>query len=575
MLSNTAVPKEYGRFREQVLNGEIPVNRYVAMQMNRIDYLIESPDFYYDDKAIDGFVDFCENEMTLTNGDPVVLLPSFKLWAEDLLAWFYYEEERYWDYKKNKYAIRRVKRRLRTKQYLIVARGAAKSMYASFIHAYFLFVYPKTTKQVATAPTMRQAGETLSPIQTALTVKRGPMFRFYTQGNKFANSVTDKRIFDSTKAGIVNRATDSLLEIQPMRIDKLQGSRAIIATVDEWLSGDTKEDPFGALEQSAGKDFSEYVIVGISSEGTVRDGIGDTIKMELMKILTGEYDDIHTSVWYYRLDSLEEVGMPEMWLKANPNLGATVSYEAYERDVKRAEANPSQRSDILAKRFGIPVEGYTYFFTYEETLPHNRSSFNGMECSMGADLSQGDDFCAFTFLFPLGGERYGIKSRAYVSENKVKKLPSAMQNRYNDFIREGSLVVMEGGTLRMSDVYDDLNDYIISHDYSVNTLGYDPYNAEFFIERWGQENGSYGVEKVIQGVKTESVPLGELKNLAEDRNLIFDQEIMKFAMGNSIAIEDNNGNRKLSKRRAAEKIDCVAAMMDAWVAYKRHQDSFG
>lgn len=576
MLSNKAVPREYAKFRNQVLRGETPVNKEISMQMNRIDYLIESPDYYYDDEAIDGFINFCEQELCLTDGGPVFLLPSFKLWAEDLLAWFYYANEKYFDQRSKKFKYRKVLRRLHKRQFLIVARGAAKSMYAAFIHAYFLFVDKSTTKQVATAPTMDQADETLSPIRTALILNRGPMFKFFTKGNKYANNVLDKKIAESTKAGIVCRSSDSILMVRPMRKGPLQGSRAKIASVDEWLSCDIKDDVFGTLEQSAakGENVKDYVILGISSEGTVRDGIGDSIKMELLDILRGEYDDPFTSIWYYRLDSLQEVGMPEMWLKANPNLGATVTYESYEKDVRRAESQPSQRSDILAKRFGIPVEGYTYFFTYEETIPHRPKSFKGMICSMGADLSQGDDFCAFTLIFPLGGGRFGIKSRAYVAENKIRKLPPAMQNRYDDFLREDSLVVMEGGILNMMDVYDELDRWLIENDYVVESFGYDPYNAEKFVDKWCVENGSYGVTKVIQGVKTESVPLGELKNLAEDRVLIFDQEIMKFAMGNSIVIEDNNGNRKLSKKRAPEKIDCVAAMMDAWVAYKRYQDVF-
>lgn len=576
MLSNKAVPREYAKFRNQVLRGEIPVNKEISMQMNRIDYLIESPDYYYDDEAIDGFINFCEEELCLTDGGPVILLPSFKLWAEDLLAWFYYAQEKYFDQRAKKFKYRKVLRRLHKRQFLIVARGAAKSMYAAFIHAYFLFIDKSTTKQVATAPTMDQADETLSPIRTALILSRGPMFKFFTKGNKYANNALDKKIAESTKAGIVCRSSDSILMVRPMRKGPLQGSRAKIASVDEWLSCDIKDDVFGTLEQSAakGENVKDYVILGISSEGTVRDGIGDSIKMELLDILRGEYEDPFTSIWYYRLDNLQEVGMPEMWLKANPNLGATVTYESYEKDVRRAESQPAQRSDILAKRFGIPVEGYTYFFTYEETIPHSKKSFRGMICSMGADLSQGDDFCAFTFVFPLGGERFGVKSRAYVAENKIRKLPPAMQNRYDDFLREDSLVVMEGGILNMMDVYDELDKWIVYNDYVVESFGFDPYNAEKFVDKWCTDNGSYGVTKVIQGVKTESVPLGELKNLAEDRSLIFDQEIMKFAMGNSIVIEDNNGNRKLSKKRATEKIDCVAAMMDAWVAYKRHQDAF-
>lgn len=575
MLSNTAVPIEYGRFRNKVLRGETPVNEFVSLQMNRIDELIESPEYYYSDQAINGFVNFCESEMTLTDGDIVKLLPSFKLWAEDLLAWFYYAEEKFYNVNTQRFEYRRVLRRLRHRQFLIVARGAAKSMYAAFIHAYFLYVDKSTTKQVATAPTVEQAMETLSPIQTALTMKVGPVFKFMTRGNKYANRFTDKKLAESTKAGIINRATDSILKVRPMRKDKLQGSRAKIATVDEWLSGDTKDDVFGALQQSAAKgNITDYVILGISSEGTVRDGIGDTIKMELVDILRGDYDDPHTSIWYYRLDSLEEVGMPEMWLKANPNLGATVSYETYEQDVRRAQTQPAQRNDILAKRFGIPVEGYTYFFRHEETLVHRRQSFRGMAGSLGGDLSQGDDFCAFTIVFPLGGGKYGVKTRAYVCEDRVKKLPEAMQIRYNDFIQEGSLVVMTDAYLDMKKVYDDFDEWILDNDYVIEAFGYDPYNSEYFVDRFISENGKHNVRPVKQGVRTESVPLGELKNLAEQRCLIFDQEIMKFSMGNSIAIEDNNGNRKLSKKRAADKIDCVAAMLDAWVAYKTYPEDF-
>ena len=575
MLSNRAVPIYYGRFREQVLRGEIPVCNTISMQMNRIDELIESPEFYYDDSAIDGFISFCENEMTLTTGDPVILLPAFKLWAEDLLAWFYYAEEKYFNQHKQRFETRRVLKRLVNKQYLIVARGAAKTMYVSFIHAYFLYVDTRATFQIATAPTIKQADETLAAIRTAIVRHPGPLLNFMTMGNKLSNQEHLKVKTASTKIGIQNYMTNSILTTLPMKVDRLQTYRCQVVTVDEWLSGATREDVFGAVEQTAAKGGDDdYIVIGISSEGTVRDGVGDTIKMELLDILRGEYDDPHTSIWYYRLDDIKEVGMPEMWMKANPNIGATVSYEIYERDVQRAEMQPAQRSDILAKRFGIPVEGYTYFFTYEETETHSRKSFDGMTCSMGADLSQGDDFCAFTFIFPLGKERFGIKTRAYVAENKVRKLPLAMQNRYNDFIRENSLVIMEGGILNMMDVYDELDEYILSHNYSVDAFGFDPYNAQAFVERWERENGSFGVTKVIQGVKTESVPLGELKHLAEDRSLIFDQELMKFAMGNAIAIEDNNGNYKLSKRRAEEKIDCVAAMMDGWVAYKRNQEGF-
>lgn len=564
MLSNKAVPIEYGRFRQQVLRGEVPVNEYISLQMNRIDHLIESPEYYYYDQAIRGFVRFCEHELTLTDGEAVTLLPSFKLWAEDLLAWYYYANEKYFNVRTQRFEYRKVIRRLRHRQFLIVARGAAKSMYASFIHAYFLYMDKSTKKQVATAPTIEQALETLSPIQTALVMQRGPLFKFLTKGNKYANNSFDKKLAESTKEGIVNRVSDSILKVRPMRKDKLQGSRAKIATVDEWLSGDTKDDVFGALQQSAAKGgITDYVILGISSEGTVRDGIGDTIKMELIDILKGNYYDPHTSIWYYRLDSLQEVGMPEMWLKANPNLGATVSYETYEQDVRRAETQPAQRSDILAKRFGIPVEGYTYFFTYEETIPHRKKSYKGMQCSLGADLSQGDDFCAFTCIFPLGGDTFGIKTRAYVCDNRVKKLPMAMQNKYDNFVKEDSLVIMQGPYLDIQQVYEDLDEWLLSNDYIVEAFGYDPYFADDFINAWVKDNGGHNLKKVKQGVRTESVPLGELKNLASARMLIFDQEIMKFAMGNSIVIEDNNGNRKLSKKRAQDKIDCVAAMMDA------------
>lgn len=575
MLSNTAIPIEYGRFREKVLRGEIPVCREVSLEMNRIDYLIDSPEYYYDDSAIYGFIEFCEREMTLTTGDPVILLPSFKLWAECLLAWFEYIDENYFNQETQQFEVRRTLRRLVNKQFLIVARGAAKSMYAAFIHAYFLYVDTTTTFQIATAPTMSQADETLSPIRTAITVHPGPLLNFMTKGSKLSTNEATKVKTASTKKGIENFMTNSIITTLPMRIDKLQGWRSKVNTVDEWLSGATKENVISALEQSAAKgNITDYVVLAISSEGTVRDGVGDTIKMELLDILNGDYDDPHTSIWYYRLDDIKEVGKPEMWMKANPNIGATVSYETYERDVRRAEAQPAARSDILAKRFGIPVEGFTYFFTYEETLPHQNQNFDGQTCALGADLSQGDDFCAFTFLFPLGQGRFGIKTRAYVAENKVIKLPQAMQQRYQDFVNENSLVIMEGGILNMMDVYDELDEYIIEHNFIVDSFGYDPYNAAAFVERWERENGSYGVTKVIQGVKTESVPLGELKKLAEDRCLIFDQEVMKFAMGNSVAIQDNNGNYKLSKKRSEEKIDCVAAMMDAWIAYKRNQEAY-
>lgn len=575
MLSNTAVPKEYGRFRHQVMNGNIRVCHEVSMQMNRIDHLIASPKYYYDSEAIDGFIDFCENELTLTNGDPVVLLDSFKLWAEDLLAWFYYKKEKVYDYKSHRFVKRKVLKRLVNKQYLIVARGNAKSMYASFLHAFFLYIDTSTTEQVATAPTAKQADETLAPIRTALAKHPGPFLSWMTLGNKMSRNEATKAKTASTKKGIENFLTNSLLQVIPMSIDKLQSFRFKMVSVDEWLSGHTREDVVGAAEQSAAKGgVDDYVILAISSEGTVRDGVGDTMKMELSKILRGEYEDPHTSIWWYKLDSIEEIKDPDMWIKAAPNIGVTVSYETYERDVTRAEHNPSVRNDILAKRFGIPVEGYTYFFTYEETLRHKLQNYDHMECSMGADMSQGDDFCAFTFLFPLGRNRYGVKTRAYVSEKKVNKLPLAMRNKYQEFIDEGSLIVMDGGILNMMDVYEDLNEFIAEHDYIVNSFGYDPYNALTFVDRWCKENGEYGVTKVRQGAYTESVPLGEIKNMAEDRDLIFDEHLMSFAMSNSVALQDNNGNYKLSKKRSDEKIDNVAALMDAWVAYKRYQDYY-
>lgn len=546
------------------------------MQMNRIDRLIADKQYYYDDRAIDGFIRFCEDELVLTNGDKFKMLPSFKLWAEDLLAWFYYSEERYYNQSSQRYENRVVLKRLHNIQYIILARGGAKSMYASFIHAFYLFVDSTTTKQIACAPTARQAEETLEPIRTALVRHHGPLLTFLTKGNKLSVNELTKVKAASTKKGIQNFATNSLLEIVPMRVDKLQGSRAKINTVDEWLSGDTKEDPIEAMVQSAQKgDTAEgWIVLATSSEGTVRDGVGDSIKLQLMRILKGEVDAPNVSIWYYRLDDIREVGMPEMWLKANPNLGATVSYDAYEKAVVTAETDPSKRNDILAKRFGIPIEGFTYFFTYEETLTHPSSSFDGMECSLGADLSQGDDFCAFTALFPLGGEMFGVKTRAYVSENKVKKLPEATRRKYDDFVNEGTLVIMPGGILSLQDVYDDLDAWIDEHGYLVTTMGYDPYHAEYFVNRWVTENGSFGVEKVIQGVKTESVPMGEIKHLAEERALVFDEQLMKFAMQNAIAIEDNNGNRKLSKKRAADKIDSVAALIDAWVAYRRNQEAY-
>lgn len=572
VLSNTAIPKEYGAFREQVLRGEIPVNAEISMQMNRIDFLINSPDYYYDDEAIDGFIKFCEEEMTLTDGGDLKLLPTFKLWAEDALAWYYFVEERVYNPSMHRYEYVTRKKRLCSKQYLIVGRGASKTLYASLIQSYGLIIDTSSTHQIVTAPTMAQAEETLDPIRTAIARSKGPLFGFLTQGNKLSNSWTKTKLA-STKKGVENFMTNSMIEVRPMSINKLQGLRSKYNTIDEWLSGNTKEDVIGAIEQGASK-IDDYLIIATSSEGTVRDGVGDTIKMELLNILRGEYFAPHISIWYYKLDDISEINDPNMWLKANPNLGATVSYDSYEKDVERAEKEPASRNDILAKRFGIPVEGYTYFFVYDETLPHSKQNFDGMACTMGADLSQGDDFTAFTFLFPLGGDRYGVKTRAYVSDLKVKKLPAAMQNKYQEFVKEGTLVIMDTGILNMMDVYDDLMEFLHQHQYTVVALGYDPYNATDFIERWTNEHGTYGVEKVRQGVRTESVPLGELKILAGQRLLMFDEDLMKFAMGNSVVIQDNNGNRKLSKKRSDEKIDNVAALMDAWVVYRNYQEAF-
>lgn len=575
MLSNRAVPIYYGRFRDAVLRGEIPVCKTISMQMNRVDFLIDSPDYYYDDEAINGFVEFCESELTLTTGDRVIMMESFKLWAEDLLSWFYYVEEKYYDQRSRRFKYRKVLRRLVNVQYLIVARGAAKTMYASFIQAYFLFVDNQSTQQITVAPTKLQAEEVLSPIRIALARHPGPLLRFLTKGNKLSNDPLTKQKASSTKKGIENFLTSSLLEIRTMKIDKLQGARSKVNTIDEWLSGDIKENVVEAMVQSAAKgEVDDYIVLAISSEGTVRDGVGDTVKMELLDILCGDVFDPHTSIWYYRMDNVREIKYPELWPKANPNIGITVSYETYERDVRKAETNLAKRSEILAKRFGIPVEGFTYFFTYEETVPHKKQNFDDQECSMGGDLSQGDDFCAFTFLFPLGRGRFGVKVRAYVCENKVHKLPKALRDKYDEFVREDTLVIMPRGVLNMMDVYDDLDEFINKHRYYVTSFGYDPYNAEAFVKRWCTENGDFGVTKVIQGVKTESVPLGEIKKLAEDRDLIFDEELMKFAMGNSIVIEDNNGNYKLSKKRSEEKIDNVAALMDAWVAYRRSQEAY-
>lgn len=571
-LSNTAVPIEYGKFRQQVLNGEIPVNAEISMQMNRIDFLIESPDYYYDDEAIQGFINFCETECTLADGSDLDLLPSFKLWAEDALAWFYFVDEKVWNPSKKRYEIITRKKRLVNKQYLIVARGGAKSMYASLIHQYFLSVDTSTTHQVVTAPTMKQAEETMNPARTAISRARGPLYQFLTQGNIQSNSWSKVKLA-STKKGLENFLTNSRVEVRVMSIDKLQGLGSKINTVDEWLSGKVKEDVIGALEQGASK-VDDYLIIATSSEGTTRNGVGDTIKLELQDILRGEYFDPHTSIWHYRLDDIKEVGMPEMWLKANPNLGATISYETYEKDVARMEAVPSERNDILAKRFGIPVEGASYFFSYEDTLLHRPQNFDNMVCAMGADLSQGDDFTAFTFLFPLGNGYYGVKTRSYVSDLKVRKLDIAMRQKYQEFIDEGSLIVMDGAVLDMMDVYRDLDNFILDHQYTVVAFGYDPYNAKDLVDKWVSEHGDYGVTIVRQGAKTESVPLGELGNLASERLLLFDEELMKFAMGNAIAVEDTNGNRKLSKKRDSEKIDNVAALLDAWVAYKRFQEAF-
>ena len=578
-LSNTATPKYYGMFRDAVIRGEIPVCEEISMEMNRIDSLIANPGIWYDDRAIQGFVNYCENELTLTDGDDLHLLDSFMLWAEQIFGWYYFVERSVYepspDGHGGRYVKKTIKKRLVNKQYLIVARGAAKSMYASCIQSFFLNVDTSTTHQITTAPTMKQAEEVMSPIRTAIARARGPLFQFLTEGSlqNTTGSKANRMKLASTKKGIENFLTGSLLEIRPMSIDKLQGLRARIATVDEWLSGDIREDVVGAIEQGASKN-DDYLIVAISSEGTVRNGSGDTIKMELMDILKGDYINPHVSIWWYKLDSIDEVADPDKWLKANPNLGKTVSYETYQLDVERAENNPAARNDILAKRFGIPMEGYTYYFTYEETLPHRRRDFWQMPCALGADLSQGDDFCAFTFMFPLPKGAFGIKTRNYITELTLKKLPSAMRIKYDEFMREGSLIVMPGTVLDMMQVYDDLDAHIVERDYDVRCLGYDPYNARDFVERWEAENGPFGIEKVIQGAKTESVPLGELKKLSEERLLLFDEELMTFAMGNCITLEDTNGNRKLLKKRYDQKIDAVAAMMDAYVAYKLNRDAF-
>ena len=578
-LSNTATPIYYGKFRDAVIRGEIPVCKEISMEMNRIDDLIANPGIYYDDQAINGFIEYCEKELTLTDGSDLHLLDSFKLWAEQIFGWYYFVERSVFepspDGHGGRYITKTVKKRLINKQYLIVARGAAKSMYSSCIQNYFLNVDTTTTHQITTAPTMKQAEEILSPIRTAITRSRGPLFQFLTEGSiqNTTGSKANRMKLASTKKGIENFLTGSLLEIRPMNINKLQGLRCKVATIDEWLSGDIREDVIGAVEQGASK-LDDYLIVATSSEGTVRNGSGDTIKMELMEILKGEYINPHVSIWYYRLDNIEEVNNPRTWVKANPNLGKTVTYETYQLDVEIAEKAPATRNDILAKRFGIPMEGYTYFFTYDETLPHRKRDFWQMPCSLGADLSQGDDFCAFTFLFPLRDGSFGVKTRNYITSKTLHKLPGAMRLKYDEFMEEGSLIVLEGTVLDMTEVYDDLDNHIIDRGYDVRCFGFDPYNAREFVERWESENGPFGIEKVIQGAKTESVPLGELKKLAEDRMLLFDEELMTFAMGNCITLEDTNGNRKLLKKRYEQKIDAVAAMMDAYVAYKLNKEAF-
>lgn len=578
-LSNTATPIYYGMFRDAVMRGEIPVNEEISMEMNRIDALIDDPQYFYDDQAVNGFIEYCENELTLTDGEDLHLLDSFKLWAESIFGWYYFVKRSVYEPDPNgrggRYVNKIIKKRLINKQYLIVARGAAKSMYGSCLHNFYLNVDTSTTHQITTAPTMKQAEEVLSPIRTAIARARGPLYKFLTEGSlqNTTGSKAKRTKLASTKKGVENFLTGSLLEIRPMSIDKLQGLRCKIATVDEWLSGDIREDPIGAIEQGASKN-DDYLIVAISSEGTVRNGSGDTIKMELMKILKGEFKAPNVSIWWYKLDSIDEVGKPEMWRKANPNLGLTVTYEVYHRDVERAEQNPAAKNDILAKRFGLPMEGYTYFFTYEETKVHRRRDFWKMPCSLGADLSKGDDFCSFTFLFPLHDGYFGIKTRNYITSKTLGSLPLAMRSKYDDFMKEGSLIVLEGTVLDMMEVYEDLDQHIIDCNYDVRCLGFDPYNAREFVERWEQENGPFGIEKVIQGSKTESVPLGELKKMAEERLLLFDEDLMSFAMGNCITLEDTNGNRKLLKKRQDQKIDAVAAMMDAYVAYKANKDAF-
>ena len=578
-LSNTATPKYYGMFRDAVIRGEIPVCETISLEMNRIDSLIANPGVWYDDQAVQGFINYCENELTLTNGDDLHLLDSFKLWAEQIFGWYYFVERSVYepnpDGHGGRYVNKTIKKRLTNKQYLIVARGAAKSMYASCIQSYYLNVDTSTTHQITTAPTMKQAEEVMSPIKTAIARARGPLFKFLTEGSlqNTTGSKANRMKLSPTKKGIENFLTGSLLEVRPMSIDKLQGLNSRINTVDEWLSGDIREDVIGALEQGASKN-DDYLIVAISSEGTVRNGSGDTIKMELMDILKGDYINPHVSIWWYKLDSIDEVADPNMWLKANPNLGKTVTYETYQLDVERAEKAPAVRNDILAKRFGIPMEGYTYYFTYEETLPHRRRDYWELPCALGGDLSRGDDFCSFTFLFPLRNGAFGIKTRNYITELTLNKLPSAMRFKYEEFMKEGSLIVMPGTVLDMMQVYEDLDNHIAECRYDVRCFGFDPYNAKEFVERWERENGPFGIEKVIQGAKTESVPLGELKKLAEERMLLFDEELMTFTMGNCITLEDTNGNRKLYKQRHEQKIDAVAAMMDAYVAYKINREAF-
>ena len=578
-LSNTAVPKYYGAFRDAVIRGEIPVNREISMEMNRIDELIANPGIYYDDQAVEGWIRYCENELTLTDGGDLHLLDSFKLWGEQVFGWYYFVERSVYEPNKDErgghYVTKRIKKRLINKQYLIVGRGAAKSLYDSCIQAYCLNIDTSTTHQITTAPTMKQADEIMSPIRTAITRAKGPLFKFLTEGSlqNTTGSRANRVKLASTKEGIKNFLTESIIQVRPMTIDKLQGLRCKIATVDEWLSGDVREDVIGAIEQGASKN-DDYLIIATSSEGTVRNGSGDTIKMELMDILKGDYVNPHVSIWWYKLDSVDEVSNPDMWLKANPNLGKTVTYETYQLDVDRAEKAPAARNDILAKRFGIPMEGYTYFFTYEETLAHRKRDYWGMPCTLGADLSQGDDFCAFTFMFPLSNGCFGIKTRNYISSITLMKLPAAMRLKYDQFMKEGSLIVLDGTVLDMMEVYDDLDRHITEVQYDVRCFGFDPYNAKEFVARWESENGPFGIEKVIQGVKTESVPLGELKKLAEERMLLFDEDLMTYAMGNCIVMEDTNGNRKLLKKRYDAKIDAVAAMMDAFVAFKINREAF-